>query len=218
MGTLIQRFFTSIVLIASFGGCFFLLPPIFLSAALLMILCIILCFEWPRFFSPRKPAFWIIAPFYPVAPFIFLIYLNQAPQFQPLLFILFMMVASFDSGSYLCGTQWGTHRIAPSISPGKTWEGATGGYVLACISLMLLEWLFLKKSLSILYAISISFLICASALAGDLLESWLKRRAGIKDSGTFLPGHGGFLDRFDGVLFVVFFFFLFRQQLSRLFF
>ncbi|GMU19837.1 MAG: hypothetical protein AMXMBFR12_10280 [Candidatus Babeliales bacterium] len=62
-----------------------------------------------------------------------------------------------------------------------------------------------------------TLLVCILSLIGDLFESWLKRRAGIKDSGTMLPGHGGFLDRFDGILFTVIFFYIFKDYLVKLF-
>jgi phosphatidate cytidylyltransferase len=103
------------------------------------------------------------------------------------------------------------------VSPGKTWEGFLGGYLFALCGLRL--WLWEYNDQKPLWFLAIfTLLICITSLLGDLFESWLKRRANIKDSGNILPGHGGFLDRFDGILFTVFFFFLFRSWLIAYFF
>ncbi len=103
------------------------------------------------------------------------------------------------------------------IIPFKTCEGVVGGYIFANISLTLLFW---EQGISNPWwlVMLFSFIVCSLSLVGDLFESWLKRRARIKDSGTLLPGHGGFLDRFDGILFAVFFFYFLRDYLLNLFY
>jgi phosphatidate cytidylyltransferase len=101
-----------------------------------------------------------------------------------------------DSAAYFVGRKWGRRKLAPSISPGKTWEGAWGGlaaavaYAIICGTFLLgtVGWAALAVSAALLTAISI---------VGDLFESAAKRQAGVKDSGTLLPGHGGILDRID---------------------
>ena len=146
-----------------------------------------------------------------------LIYMNQSPLYHNLLLELFFFFSSFDTGSYIVGTIFGYHKILPWISPKKSWEGAFGGYIFATTGLYLLVIYEQQKLIPIWFILSFSAIICGLALAGDLFESFLKRRAHIKNSGDFLPGHGGFLDRFDGIMFAVFFFYIFRNQLVQLF-
>ncbi len=104
----------------------------------------------------------------------------------------------FDTGAYLVGKRWGRSRLWPAISPGKTWEGTIGGTLLAAAFCLLTIKVL---SLSYAQAIGLGVLIAVLAQLGDLVESAIKRQVGVKDSGTFLPGHGGILDRIDGLLF-----------------
>jgi phosphatidate cytidylyltransferase len=216
MKEIVQRIITSLILGSSFWLAYVYLPPVIFSSVLLAILAVILLYEWRHFFNMKQMPFWLIVPFYPVLPFILLIYLNQSSLYHDLLLELFLLVASFDTGSYLIGNLIGKHHIAPHISPGKTWEGFVGGYCFAVVSLIFLEWIELNKPLPAWFIFSFSLAICLIALSGDLFESWLKRKAHIKHSGDTLPGHGGFLDRFDGIMFAAFFFYLFRNQLIHL--
>ncbi len=216
MKEFVQRLGTTLIMGSAFWGAFIFLPPLYFSLILCAILAIILFFEWRRFFTITDLSYWIILPFYPILPFALLIYMNQHPLYHELLFELFILVAGFDTGSYIVGTLCGKNKIAPTISPGKTWEGVFGGYLFATIGLILLIRYEQAKLLSWGFMLGFSFIICALSFLGDLFESWLKRRAHIKHSGTILPGHGGFLDRFDGIMFAVFFFFLFRDQLVKL--
>ena len=101
------------------------------------------------------------------------------------------------------GIAFGQHHDCPAISPGKTWEGVAGGLLLAGITLTLLMYYYAIPYTSVFLA-GATLTPCTAALIGDLFESWLKRRAGIKDSARILPGHGGFLDRFDGHMIAVF--------------
>jgi phosphatidate cytidylyltransferase len=110
---------------------------------------------------------------------------------------IYVVVASFDGFSQAGGQIVGRHPLAPRISPGKTIEGALAGAIAAlCIALALRTML----GQSVAGALQTGLILCASALGGDLSASWLKRRAGIKDFGRVLPGHGGVLDRFDSFL------------------
>ncbi len=211
-----KRVLTGLILGLIFWTLFAYLPPIYFSCILGLILALIIIFEWKNFFSIKKLSYWLVMPFYPILPFALLITMNQEPAYHSLLFILFILVFSFDTGSYCIGSIIGHHKLAPSISPGKTWEGCIGGWLFACIGLYLVLWE-LGRSKSALFIGIFCFFVGILSLIGDLGESWLKRRAGIKDSGTLLPGHGGFLDRFDGILFTVFFFYLFRDYLVKLF-
>ena len=129
-------------------------------------------------------------------------YLNPAGY---LVLALVIMVAAADIGAYFVGKSLGRKKLAPALSPNKSWEGVWGG-LLACLLVgLLLIWLLHNYMLE-LSPIQIAALIVLSLLVtlldviGDLLESMLKRNQDMKDSGSILPGHGGILDRIDGLL------------------
>jgi len=208
-----KRLATSLMLGSCFWLSFIFFPPKVFSFVLIGILLIIIFHEWRRFFDLKSPYFWLMLPFYPILPFGLLIYMNQHPLYHDLLLELFLIVASFDTGSYIVGNLFGAHKIAPRISPGKTVEGIIGGYIFAVVGLGLLEWFEMGRRLPNQFIFGFTALVCILALMGDLFESWLKRKAHIKHSGKSLPGHGGFLDRFDGIMFAAVFFFLFRDYL-----
>jgi len=219
---------TGLILIVFFCAILFLFPPFALSIFMGTALATVLIVEWPRLFpcTKRKKKccigkislsgilFFVI---YPTIPFIFAVLLNQNLEYRRLLFYMALLVALFDFGSYAFGSLLGKHKIAPSISPRKTWEGAIGGY----LSVTGLLFFFFKRTgtyTTITGGILILALcISALALSGDLFESFLKRRVGIKDTASFLPEHGGFMDRFDAMLFVIPFFYLFKEFLGHLF-
>lgn len=102
-----------------------------------------------------------------------------------------------DSGAYFAGRTWGVRKLAPLVSPGKTVAGLWGG-VAACIALAVIIGLWRDIPLAPLVAVTVATGFCS--VVGDLLESHCKRFAGLKDSGTLIPGHGGVLDRFDSLL------------------
>ena len=114
-------------------------------------------------------------------------------------FWAFVVTWATDSFAYFAGRSIGGPKLAPRISPSKTWSGLVGGLVGAELLGALAAW-WLELGSPFLYIGGVMGLV---AQAGDLFESWLKRRAGVKDSGTLLPGHGGVLDRLDGLLPVV---------------
>jgi phosphatidate cytidylyltransferase len=110
----------------------------------------------------------------------------------------FLLIWSNDTGAYLTGMSFGRHKLMERISPKKTWEGFIGGIIIA----MLAAW-FLSGWLGVvdkIHWVIISIIISVSGTYGDLVESMLKRSTGVKDSGTIMPGHGGFLDRFDSAI------------------
>lgn len=112
---------------------------------------------------------------------------------------VFLIIWMYDSMAYVFGSLMGRHKICERISPKKSWEGLIGGAVFAIIMGILNSVIF--HELSLASWIVIAILIVAFGTSGDFFESKLKREAGVKDSGTILPGHGGMLDRFDTVLF-----------------
>lgn len=107
-----------------------------------------------------------------------------------------------DTGAYIVGSLYGRHKLAPAISPGKTVEGSLAA-ILITVLVGVLVWLPIDLSISFLEAVLIALVLSVVAQAGDLAESYIKRVAGAKDSGRILPGHGGLLDRIDGLLWVV---------------
>ena len=113
--------------------------------------------------------------------------------------MLMVLVWSSDSWAYVSGKLFGKHKLAPSISPGKTWEGLIGG---ATCAIVLGYFLFslMPSTFPRFDWVIIAIIVAVFANVGDLIESQIKRIKGVKDSGKLLPGHGGVLDRFDGLL------------------
>lgn len=107
-----------------------------------------------------------------------------------------------DSGAYMVGSRMGKTPLFPSISPKKTWEGTMGG-VIACIIAGYLFSIYWGDILSMVDWLALAVITAVFGSLGDLVESMLKRSVGVKDSGKFLPGHGGFLDRFDAFIFLL---------------
>jgi phosphatidate cytidylyltransferase len=127
--------------------------------------------------------------------------LHALPQGPLKLLYVFFLVFAADTGAYLAGRTLGRHKLAPNVSPGKTVEGAAGGLLLAGV------WaatggvqVFGLAGADALWLVLLSVVVAAFSIVGDLTESMFKRVAGIKDSGTLLPGHGGLLDRADSLL------------------
>ena len=121
---------------------------------------------------------------------------------------LVAMVAAVDSGAYFIGKQFGHEKLAPHLSPNKTWEGALGGFVLCLLVNLLLVWILHNFLLTlngwqIMQLVLLSFGVTFFDVIGDLFISMLKRNRAIKHSGFLLPGHGGVLDRIDGLIAVI---------------
>ena len=117
--------------------------------------------------------------------------------------ILFMFVLTwtFDTFAYLFGVRFGKTKIMPSVSPKKSWEGFVGGFIFTIISAYLTVSYF--PSIELNHAIVISLFLPFTATLGDFIESHYKRQAGVKDSGDFIPGHGGMLDRMDAFMITI---------------
>ncbi|GAB4270062.1 phosphatidate cytidylyltransferase [Thermincola ferriacetica] len=115
--------------------------------------------------------------------------------------VLFVFMATWftDTMAYFVGSGIGRHKLAPTISPKKTIEGAVGGLIGSTLAGLLMS--FFLKEVPMIHLLVIGFLAGIVGQAGDLVESAMKRKAGVKDSGNLIPGHGGVLDRFDSMLF-----------------
>lgn len=161
-------------------------------------------YEWTRIVRGWGPVWYAGGFIYALLPAISLLWIRErTPPELPsderglaLLVWVFLVTWSTDIGAYFAGRSFGKRKIAPAISPGKTVEGLFGGIVAA--TFLGGAWAFgigLGRPLLILAPV-----FAVAAQAGDLFESGMKRRAGIKDSGTWLPGHGGVLDRLDGLV------------------
>jgi len=124
------------------------------------------------------------------------------PDYMGISMILIVLVATImnDTGAYFAGRQFGKHKLAPVVSPKKTWEGAIAG-VFSAMIFTVLTALIIGLNIDIYYLILLGFLLGVFGILGDLSESLLKRDVDIKDSGTFFPGHGGVLDRIDSLMF-----------------
>ena len=117
---------------------------------------------------------------------------------QPLEALLVLAVAWIaDTGAYFVGRRWGRRKLAPSISPGKTWEGAAAGLIAAAAYAIILSILAAGGKAGMAVFVGVAALLVMVSIVGDLFESAAKRQAGVKDSGALLPGHGGMLDRID---------------------
>ena len=117
------------------------------------------------------------------------------------LLALLAVVWIADIAAFFTGRRWGRHKLAPTISPGKTWEGVVGAFVAVLLYALILEQAVLLGRPGMRIGGFLLLMVCMTVLGilGDLFESWIKRQAGVKDSGTLLPGHGGVLDRIDAL-------------------
>ena len=141
----------------------------------------------------------------PLATLLFLSFLNKW-----LLLALFVLIWINDTGAYCVGSltakrKNGNHKMTPHISPKKSWEGLAGGFLFAIAASLILwscGWFdtIIQTGMGLRTAIIFAFLVSTFGTMGDLMESLMKRSLGVKDSGRFMPGHGGVLDRFDSVL------------------
>lgn len=114
--------------------------------------------------------------------------------------LFFALLWAGDIGAYFAGQKYGKRKLYPKVSPAKTLEGLLGGILTGCVVAILYKFLFFRF-MSWIAVIVIPLLIIFFGMLGDLFESFFKRAFAVKDSGSFLPGHGGFLDRFDSFIF-----------------
>jgi phosphatidate cytidylyltransferase len=116
-----------------------------------------------------------------------------------LILLVLLLTWACDIGAYCCGRLWGKHPLWPAVSPKKTWEGAIGGVLLTVAAALVCRLIW--QSFPLYFMMLLGVALSLSVQLGDLVESAVKRQAGVKDSGHIIPGHGGVLDRFDSLLF-----------------
>jgi phosphatidate cytidylyltransferase len=156
-------------------------------------------YEWTRLTKGWGAAWYVGGFLYAALAALALLWIRErADEAEGLRLVLwvFVVVWSVDIGAYFAGRKIGGPKLAPSISPGKTWAGFYGG--VAAATLLGGAWALYTSLHPVLLLLAPLF--AAAAQGGDLFESWMKRRAGVKDSGRWLPGHGGVFDRVDGLL------------------
>lgn len=168
----------------------------FLSVTSFALLCLvgtaILLFEWHSI-TRLRPRYWLaLGMVYIFAASSSLVYLRA--ENLNILLSLFAIVWGGDIAAYLVGKRFGRHKIAPSISPGKSWEGLAGSVVASAII-----GATLGHVAPVPHAV-LGAVLAVVGLCGDMFESFLKRHAGVKDSGHIIPGHGGLFDRVDALL------------------
>lgn len=195
MNDLLLRTVTGIVMIgfalvaALLGGNVFAL---FVAAG-----ATVLYYEWAKIVRGWGAGWWVAGFFYALAPALALLWLrDRAEDGIALLMWALIVTWATDIGAYFAGRKLGRKKLAPTISPNKTVEGLYGGVAAATL---------IGGGWALATGISSTLIVLAPVLAvlaqgGDLFESWMKRQAGVKDSGNWLPGHGGLLDRLDGLV------------------
>jgi phosphatidate cytidylyltransferase len=198
---------------------FYLAPSlytlIFLGiAALWWGFATVLVILYPRITQHYWPIFWVRALLGGVMllpAWLALQQIFQQPHGAWWMLCLMLLVWGADTAAYFVGRQWGKHKLAPRVSPGKSWEGLSGallcGMLLAAIAGVFLA----MPPRIILVAVLLSLPLVAISVVGDLTISMLKRQQGVKDTGQILPGHGGLLDRMDSLLSTSVFFALILQ-------
>lgn len=145
---------------------------------------------------------------YIVLPFYLMVLLNSLSTHDaPFAIGMFLLIWTNDTFAYVSGRLFGKRKLFERISPNKTWEGTVGGGLLTILVATLLAFYYNDKQ-DLLFWIVSAILVVPCSVLGDLLESMFKRNLNLKDTGRLLPGHGGFLDRFDAALFTVPFYFV----------
>jgi phosphatidate cytidylyltransferase len=205
----IPGFLLSAVLIsASFGKYFFSIrdilsfPGIHFIILLFPLYLLITLFNKNHSFKIFSPT--LFAILFSVLPFCYLIMFYSSTQYftthnnSKIVLGLFFLIWSNDTFAYLIGMAFGKNKLFERISPKKTWEGTLGGMLCTQGIAFILSIYF--SALAPVHWFAIAFIVSVTGTLGDLVESMFKRSLGVKDSGSILPGHGGILDRFDGVL------------------
>ncbi len=183
------------------GKLFFLPAVIFLWAAVPMIYCVS-TYRNAEHQSTEILGKTALGPLYISLPLAMLVMIDRFPGGRVWIFFLLVVVIACDTGAFYAGRNFGRHKMHPSLSPGKTWEGSLGGFLAGLLAAICWN-LFSGRSPLDGGMLFLAALLSICAQIGDLAESMLKRNRGVKDSGRILPGHGGILDRIDAQLFAI---------------
>ncbi len=195
MSELLVRSLSGVVMVALALGAAIKGGNVF--AVLVAAIAAIMYYEWSRIVRGWGVAWHIGGFFYALVPALALLWLRERDLHGLFLIMwVFIVTWSVDIGGYVFGRRFGRRKLAPALSPNKTFEGLYGGVGAATL---------LGGAWALLTGLGPALLVLAPVLgvaaqAGDLFESGMKRRAGVKDSGAWLPGHGGLLDRLDGLV------------------
>lgn len=178
------------------------LSVILVLSLIFWILALILICTYPRFnsywnnlYSLGLMGILVLLPCW-----LLLLYLRQHDDFIVYFLGLIVLVAAADTGAFFSGRSFGRHKLAELVSPNKTWEGVIGGIVSCLVLLVIVKSILPAEKISWVLILVLPLLVSFFSVTGDLFESMLKRVRGLKDSGNILPGHGGILDRIDGIV------------------
>jgi phosphatidate cytidylyltransferase len=201
LNELLVRTLTGLILIAA--ALFAAMQGGNLLALLVAAVATLMFYEWTRLVRGWGPLWYIGGFFYALLPALALLWIRERDAHGlELLIWTFIVTWATDIGAYFAGRAIGGPKLAPSISPKKTVAGLIGGIlsatVLAAVWINFVNWDSSVRFPAILYWLAAPFALAAQL--GDLFESGMKRRTGVKDSGVWLPGHGGVLDRLDGLV------------------
>jgi len=165
-----------------------------LSFHILFAVILLVCLY--EMYKLRKGKTKILAFLYVLSPLLLVHFIKTE-----LVLLMFILTWTFDTFAYLVGIKFGKHKIIPTVSPKKSWEGFAGGLIFTIIAAYLTASYFLEIELN--QIIVISLFLPFTATLGDFIESHYKREAEVKDSGNFIPGHGGMLDRMDAFMITI---------------
>jgi phosphatidate cytidylyltransferase len=201
---------SAIVMVTVAGGALWLGGWVWLGFVLAVATGV--CWEWSKLAgliagSVWGRLLWLISAVVYVGTGAEMLLRLRAENMMPVLTIVLAVIAT-DVGAYFAGRTFGGPKIAPKISPSKTWSGLVGGMIGASVALYATSWHEIgadyHERAPLWLPLVLGAIIAIIAQTGDFFESWMKRRAGVKDSGNLIPGHGGLFDRVDGLLAVLF--------------
>ena len=180
-----------------FNVIIFMLSFLSFKFSLIFFIIIFLINLFSKNLSRVNKLFILFGPGYLCLPFIFLYEIRHLNHGLDIILWFLLIVWSTDTFSYICGKYFGGIKLCPSLSPNKTWSGFIFGIVLAILVSIICCYI---REYSLLNGLIFGLILAVFTQFGDLIESWVKRKHSIKDSGKLLPGHGGLLDRLDGLM------------------
>ncbi|RYE14081.1 MAG: CDP-archaeol synthase [Rickettsiales bacterium] len=187
-----------------------MLPPLLffiyiggiLFTGFIVVVSVLMAFEWYKMISQQKDKYFtlwqVIGLIYITLPCASMIWLREQDKGREIIFWLISVVFATDIMAYFVGKTFGGWKIAPKISPNKTWSGLLGGVCAAAIVGIITSRIYHSNNPK--YLIGLSIILAIYAQTGDFFESWIKRKFNIKDTGNIIPGHGGIMDRVDGIV------------------